>query len=211
VGMLERVGNHKFPALMVCHQITASILMSDDGEDDDVDGDSDCNIKARSSWNFPVILSRMFFSLVLIGSAWGPCDETIARLGFSLCFDPHQQITEMANLRSLTKNRHFKFGLPFMIAVVGGSFGLQYYSQLRYDIYNERHIITKAKALEKALVDPSKQVTIEQEYEDYKKNVNLDDWQNIRGPRPWENDNEDYKELIERRARESKNQWIFGK
>uniref|UniRef100_A0A6G1SBN7 Cytochrome c oxidase assembly protein COX16 homolog, mitochondrial n=1 Tax=Aceria tosichella TaxID=561515 RepID=A0A6G1SBN7_9ACAR len=118
----------------------------------------------------------------------------------------------MANLRSITNNRHFKYGLPFMIAVVGGSFGLKHYSQLRYDIYNERHIVTKTKALEKMLHDPNKkQVTIEEEYEEYKKNVDLDNWQNVRGPRPWEDDNQDYKELIERRAKESKNQWIFGK
>lgn len=124
--------------------------------------------------------------------------------------DLSQSIVKMANLRSLTKNRHFKFGLPFMIAVVGGSFGLQYYSQLRYDIYNERHTVTKTQALQKILTDPEKQVTIEEEYENYKKTVDLDNWQNIRGPRPWEGDNQDYKELIERRAKESKNQWIFG-
>lgn len=97
-----------------------------------------------------------------------------------------------------------------MIAVVGGSFGLKHYSQLRYDIYNNRHTMTKTADLQKILVDPKKQVTIEEEYEEYVKTVDLDNWQNKRGPRPWENDNQEYKELIEKRARESKNQWIFG-
>ena len=115
------------------------------------------------------------------------------------------------SFKALTKNRHFKYGLPFMIAIVGGSFGLKIYSQLRYDIHKERHVVTKSTALQKLLVDPKKQVTIEDEHQEYMKKVDLDKWQNIRGPRPWEDDNQEYKELIEKRAKESKRQWVFGK
>lgn len=112
----------------------------------------------------------------------------------------------------LLQNKHFKFGVPFLIGVVGGSFGLQYYSQLRYDIQKERKIITKTKEIQ-ALIK-TKPRTIEEEYEEYQKTVDLDNWQNIRGPRPWEEGgevNQGYKELIEKRAQESKNQWIFKK
>lgn len=116
----------------------------------------------------------------------------------------------MESIKRLNKNKHIKFGLPFMIMVVGGSFGLKYYSELRYDIQSERHIMTKTKELQD-MIGPTKQVTIEEEYEEYKKTVDLDNWKNIRGPRPWEGDNTDYKDLIEKRAEESKNQWIFSK
>lgn len=70
--------------------------------------------------------------------------------------------------------------------------------------------MTKTKELQKIL-GPSNQKpkTIEEEYEDYRKKVDLDNWKNIRGPRPWESDNTEYKEMIERRAAESKNQWVF--
>lgn len=107
---------------------------------------------------------------------------------------------------SLLRNKHFRFGVPFLIAVVGGSFVLQYYSQLRYDIHQERHIMTKTKAIQD-LVKP-KPVSLEEEYEEYKKTVDLNNWTNIRGPRPWEG-NEDFKEVIERRAEQSKNKWVF--
>ena len=107
-----------------------------------------------------------------------------------------------SRLRKIADNKHFKYGAPFLIAVVGGSFMLQYYSQLRYDIFQERHIMTKLKPT---------QTSLEEEYEEYKKSVDLDNWQNIRGPRPWENDNQEYKEIIEKRAEQSKNQWDFKK
>lgn len=112
-------------------------------------------------------------------------------------------------LKSLTENKHFKYGAPFLIAVVGGSFGLKHYTQLRYDIHNESHIVAKTKALEDIL--KAKPVSLEEEYEEYKRTVDLDNWQNIRGPRPWESDNEDYKKLIEKRAEQSKSQWTFGR
>lgn len=88
--------------------------------------------------------------------------------------------------QKLLQNKHFKYGVPFLIAVIGGSFGLQFYSQLRYDVYKQRHIITKTQALREAIGANKKPTTIEEEYEDYKKNVDIDNWKNIRGPRPWD-------------------------
>lgn len=114
----------------------------------------------------------------------------------------------MNGINKILQNKHFKYGAPFLLAVVGGSFGLQYWSQLRYDIQKERHIITKTKEI-RDMIGKADSHTIEDEYEEYKRNVNLDEWKNVRGPRPWEGDNTDYKELIERRTQESKNQWVF--
>lgn len=82
---------------------------------------------------------------------------------------------------------------------------MKYYAQLRYDIYNETHVIRKANEFIKP-----KQVSIEEEYAEYRKNVDIDNWQNKRGPRPWEDDNVEYKKLIERRAEESKKGWVFS-
>lgn len=116
------------------------------------------------------------------------------------------KIVEMDKLSKIGKNKHFKFGAPFVIMIVGSAYGLKYYSEVRFQLQEERHIMSKTKELQKLT---TKQHTIEEEYEDYKKTVDLDDWKNIRGPRPWESDNQEYKELIERRAKESKDQWIF--
>lgn len=111
---------------------------------------------------------------------------------------------------NILNSKHFKYGAPFLIMVVGGSYGLKFYSQLRYDIMKERHIMTKTKEL-RDMIGADKQTTIEEEYDEYNKTVNINEWKNIRGPRPWENDNTEYKELIEKRAEQSKNQWIFKK
>ncbi|KAM8921052.1 cytochrome c oxidase assembly protein COX16 homolog, mitochondrial [Pelodytes ibericus] len=83
--------------------------------------------------------------------------------------------------QALKRNKTVQYGLPMMILIVGGSFGLREFSQIRYD----------AQKL-KRKIDPSleagvekKQITLESEYEKIK-DAPFDDWKNIRGPRPWE-------------------------
>lgn len=114
-------------------------------------------------------------------------------------------------MNRLIQSTHFKYGAPFILCIVGGSYGLKYYSQLRYDIQHERHIITKTKAMRELAGVSKPAPTIEEEYKEYTEKVDLDNWKNIRGPRPWESDNTEYKEVIEKRIAESKNQWIFKK
>lgn len=56
-----------------------------------------------------------------------------------------------------------------------------------------------------------KHKTLEEEYEEMMKNTDLDNWQNIRGPRPWETDNKEYMQLVEQRIEEQKKRrekWI---
>lgn len=113
-------------------------------------------------------------------------------------------------MANILKSRHFKYGAPFVVAIVGGTFGLQFYSQLRYDVQAEKRLISKTKAI-RELSENKKPVSIEEAYEEYKQTVDIDNWKNIRGPRPWEGDNTEYKEVIERRAAESKDRWIFKK
>lgn len=113
-------------------------------------------------------------------------------------------------MANFLKSQHFKYGFPFIIAIVGGAYGLQFYTQLRYDVQAEKRLISKTKAISELSPNPMQRpVTIEEVYEEYKQTVDLDNWKNIRGPRPWEGDNTEYKEVIERRASESKNRWIF--
>nr|KAF6387713.1 hypothetical protein mMyoMyo1_008162 [Myotis myotis] len=65
------------------------------------------------------------------------------------------------------------------LLVVGGSFGLREFSQIRYDAVK----IKIDPELEKKL--KMNQVSLESEYEKIKDSA-FDDWKNIRGPRPWE-------------------------
>ncbi|XP_072485364.1 cytochrome c oxidase assembly protein COX16 homolog, mitochondrial [Notamacropus eugenii] len=81
--------------------------------------------------------------------------------------------------RALKKNKTLRYGVPMLILVIGGSFGLREFSQIRYDAA-------------KAKLDPEfeeklkrNKVSLESEYEKIKDST-FDDWKNIRGPRPWE-------------------------
>ncbi|KAM4853964.1 cytochrome c oxidase assembly protein COX16 homolog, mitochondrial isoform 3-T3 [Thomomys bottae] len=65
------------------------------------------------------------------------------------------------------------------LLVIGGSFGLREFSQIRYDAVK----IKIDPELEKKL--KMNKVSLESEYEKIKDST-FEDWENIRGPRPWE-------------------------
>ncbi|KAM8737326.1 cytochrome c oxidase assembly protein COX16 homolog, mitochondrial [Acanthopagrus schlegelii] len=96
----------------------------------------------------------------------------------------------MFNIRALQRNKTVRYGVPMLLLVVGGSFGLKEFTQLRYD---EQKIRKKLDPSLEAKVNVQKQSSIlEEEYEKLKE-ANLDEWKNIRGPRPWE-DSKEYQE-----------------
>uniref|UniRef100_A0A3B3RB11 Cytochrome c oxidase assembly protein COX16 homolog, mitochondrial n=1 Tax=Paramormyrops kingsleyae TaxID=1676925 RepID=A0A3B3RB11_9TELE len=83
----------------------------------------------------------------------------------------------------LQKNKTIKYGIPMVLLVVGGSFGLREFTQIRYD---EQKIKKKLDpALEARVNVQNQSVILNEEYEKLK-GLNIDDWKNIRGPRPWE-------------------------
>ncbi|XP_037550582.1 cytochrome c oxidase assembly protein COX16 homolog, mitochondrial [Nematolebias whitei] len=96
----------------------------------------------------------------------------------------------MFNLKTLQRNKTVKYGLPMILLVVGGSFGLREFTQLRYDAQKIRQRLDPDLEANMDMKRPS--VTLEEEYEKMKEN-NLDEWKNIRGPRPWE-DSREYQE-----------------
>lgn len=86
-----------------------------------------------------------------------------------------------------------------VLLVVGGSFGLREFTQIRYDAQKIRKKLDPSL---EAKVNVQKQSAIlEEEYEKLRE-VNLDEWKNIRGPRPWE-DSKEYQE--QQRSRQNKN------
>ncbi|XP_060938243.1 cytochrome c oxidase assembly protein COX16 homolog, mitochondrial [Limanda limanda] len=96
----------------------------------------------------------------------------------------------MINFKLLQKNKTIRYGVPMILLIVGGSFGLREFTQLRYD---SQKIKGKLDPSLEAKVNLEKQpVMLEEQYERIKEK-NLDGWRNIRGPRPWE-DSRDYQE-----------------
>ncbi|XP_049626482.1 cytochrome c oxidase assembly protein COX16 homolog, mitochondrial [Suncus etruscus] len=81
--------------------------------------------------------------------------------------------------RAWRRNKTLRYGVPMLLLIVGGSFGLREFSQIRYDAVK----IKLDPELEKKL--KMSNISLESEYEKIKDST-FEDWKNIRGPRPWE-------------------------
>ncbi|CAL8274172.1 unnamed protein product [Merluccius merluccius] len=103
----------------------------------------------------------------------------------------------MFSFKALQKNKTVRYGVPMLLLVVGGSFGLREFTQIRYDV---QKIKRKMDPSLEARVDPERQAVVLQEEYQKLQEVKLDEWRNIRGPRPWE-DSKEYQE--QQRSRRS--------
>ncbi|XP_003739852.1 cytochrome c oxidase assembly protein COX16 homolog, mitochondrial [Galendromus occidentalis] len=95
--------------------------------------------------------------------------------------------------------RFAKTGLPFIAFVIGGSFFLKEFAELRYEFRKSTSLDPReleAAGLQKR--DPS-ETTIEAVYEEIK-NLDTDNWENIRGPRMHEEGGLDTLETIKKKA-----------
>lgn len=82
------------------------------------------------------------------------------------------------------KNNFFRFGAPFICLVVGGSFGLREFSQIRYDYRKVKFISPEELKRQGIEMKPRGSITIESEYQKLIDQVNLEDYENKRIPRP---------------------------
>lgn len=67
--------------------------------------------------------------------------------------------------------------------MIGGSFGLREWTQIRYQ-FSKVKGVSKEEA-ERMGLHKAKKVTLEDTFEEIKK-LDIDNWENKRGPRPWE-------------------------
>ncbi|KAJ3651434.1 hypothetical protein Zmor_017478 [Zophobas morio] len=88
-------------------------------------------------------------------------------------------------INRILNRRSVKYGLPFLLVVLGGSFGLREFTHLRYQFSRVSQV--RPEELKKVGVEMKKpgEVTLEGEYEKIKK-IDIDNWEQVRGPRPWE-------------------------
>ncbi|NP_001017594.1 cytochrome c oxidase assembly protein COX16 homolog, mitochondrial [Danio rerio] len=94
-------------------------------------------------------------------------------------------------VRKLQNNRTVKYGVPMLLLIVGGSFGLREFTQIRYDAQKIQRKLDPA--LEARVKSQKQSVILQEEYEKLK-DQDLDGWKNIRGPRPWEDSKEQQNE-----------------
>jgi hypothetical protein len=95
-------------------------------------------------------------------------------------------------------NKHLRYGVPFLTLIVGSTFVIKDFAQIRYDYRRVQSVALDEKfkyglmrqpeEAEKEGLDPEKsnQKTIEEFHEEYVKNDLKADYDMIRGPRPWE-------------------------
>ena len=90
-----------------------------------------------------------------------------------------------SRVRKFTSKKSIRYGLPFISLLVVGSFGLSEFSALvieRRDKNNRMLSTEEARAFQ----GPKKEFDIEEEYDKTMKKLDIEHWENKRGPRPWE-------------------------
>jgi hypothetical protein len=93
----------------------------------------------------------------------------------------------LAPIAPLLSNKHFRYGLPFISLLLGATFTLREVRQGRYDFSKVKSIDPKdleALGIEGEVKSPP----IEEVYDEYMKKDFKEDYEMVRGPRPWEED-----------------------
>ncbi|XP_031638090.1 cytochrome c oxidase assembly protein COX16 homolog, mitochondrial [Contarinia nasturtii] len=83
----------------------------------------------------------------------------------------------------LKRNRMFNYGLPLLTLVVLGPFVLQHFGEVRYKYRKVKQV--PKEELEAMGLKSTEDITLESEYEKIKQ-MDIDTWEQKRGPRPWE-------------------------
>lgn len=89
----------------------------------------------------------------------------------------------------------FKNILPFGALVIGAYIGLVQFRKINYGFAkNDNASVFKENLKQVGLSEDSYQYRttegLDEEYQKTMKDIKLNDWKNIRGPRPWENSKE---------------------
>ncbi|ODN03726.1 Cytochrome c oxidase assembly protein COX16, mitochondrial [Orchesella cincta] len=99
--------------------------------------------------------------------------------------------------RLFPKNRLLNFTVPFFVLVIGGSFGMTYFSKIRYEHRGQKTLTPEEAQDFGVKMKKPKEVNLENQFQRLQE-MDIDTWENKRGPRPWEPDNPTNLELQER-------------
>lgn len=89
-------------------------------------------------------------------------------------------------LRRIWRSKFARFGLPMILFVVIGSFGLTEFTSIRVTRRDEKnHMLSAKESL--SFMKTKERVDVDEEFEATMKKLDIDNWENKRGPRPWEN------------------------
>lgn len=94
-------------------------------------------------------------------------------------------MSPLVKVQKFFNQRFVKFGIPFLVVILGGSFGLKEFTQLRFQFKQVSQITPEEMRKRGIEMKKPGEVTLESEYEKIK-NLDIDSWEQVRGPRPWE-------------------------
>jgi len=100
----------------------------------------------------------------------------------------------------LKRNKFATLRIPFFVLIIGGSFGLRGFAQVRYDFRSQKPVSREEAEEMGVKMKPQAEVSIEKEFAKLQK-LDIDTWENKRGPRPWESDNPATKEILDRQQK----------
>jgi len=99
-------------------------------------------------------------------------------------------------LERLSRSKHFRFGVPFFAFIFGGQYALRKFREVRYDVNLNPSANKNLIKPEEAFADVKNKSgarifehdtrTTEEELEALDKELDTDNWEQKRGPRPWE-------------------------
>lgn len=103
-------------------------------------------------------------------------------------------------MNQVFRGRFVRYGLPFLLLVVGGSLGLKEFAQIRYT-FSKKKSFNRKEAEEMGIeMQDTRDISLESVYEEIRE-MDIDNWKNIRGPRPWE---EPTRELVDMKSKSKK-------
>lgn len=91
----------------------------------------------------------------------------------------------LGNVKKFARRKSVRYGLPFISLLVLGSFGLSEFSSIVIAKREQKNkMLTNEEA--RAFQNPQKKFDLEEELERTMNKLDIEHWENKRGPRPWE-------------------------
>ncbi|XP_062502315.1 cytochrome c oxidase assembly protein COX16 homolog, mitochondrial-like [Corticium candelabrum] len=87
-------------------------------------------------------------------------------------------------LQFLRRSKFLKIGFPFLLFVVGGSFGLAEFAAVGVDRKDEKTRTLTSEEVRQ--LQTGKQTTLEELHQELQKKLDINEWENVRVPRPWD-------------------------
>lgn len=92
---------------------------------------------------------------------------------------------QASSISQLRRSKFLRYGLPFISLLVLGSYGLSEFTSIVVKRREEKNRMLSAEEMLSFQKKPGK-IDLEEEYKRTNEKLDIEHWENKRGPRPWE-------------------------